>query len=210
AASAVAALIACNALLPAPLETAALYPFALAGEALASGSAHGDNVGPCLLGGLVMATAERIRPLPVPAALHCAVVHPDLELETRRAREVLREPFALELVVRQQCNLALVLQGLHGGDLGAIGEALGDVLVEPRRAPLVPGFAAVQRAAREHSALGASISGGGPSVFAWFDDQIAAAHAATAMQAAFATVGLSSQSYLSPVAGPAAHLEDAR
>jgi len=210
AASAVAALVATNTLLPEPLATAALYPFALRGEAAASGAAHGDNVGPALLGGLVMATATGAQPLPLPDGLWCAVVHPDLELETRRAREVLREPFELDAVVRQQANLALVLTGLHCGDLDAVRRGLRDELVEPRRAPLIPGFAAVQQAARDHDALGASISGGGPSVFGWFGDEAAARRAAPAMQRAFAAAGLDSEAHLSPVRGPAAHVEQPR
>lgn len=210
AASAVAALVAANALLPEPLPRAALYPFALLGEAAASGAAHGDNVGPALFGGLVLVTAERAVALPVPDAIVCTVVHPRIELETRRAREVLREPFPIAAIVGQSANLALVLHGLHTGDLELVRQGLSDVLVEPRRAPLIPGFAAVQRAALDHGALGASISGGGPSVFGWFADLAAATEAGAAMRAAFAAVGLDSTAYTSPVAGPAARLESVR
>ncbi len=204
AASAVAAVVAANALLDAPLPPAALYPFALDGEAVASDSHHGDNVGPMLLGGLVLATADRLVPIPVPAQLHCALVHPQATLETRHARAALAGPYALHEFVQQSANLALVLAGCHADDLELIRAGLSDVLVEPRRAPLISGYAAVKAAALEAGALGASISGAGPSLFAWCDGELAAQRCAQAMREAFARSGLDSESWVSPVAGPAA------
>lgn len=206
AASCVAALVAANALLDAPLPREALYPCAIDGEAVSSHSRQGDNVAPMLLGGVVLATAERMLPLPAPGWLHCAVVHPDQVLETRRARAVLAEPFALTDVVRHGAHLALFLTGLQRGDAALIRAGLRDVLVEPRRAPLVPGFAQVQAAALDHAALGASLSGAGPSVFAWFASREAAEPGAQAMQAAFAGSGFDSRAWVSPVAGPRAEL----
>lgn len=208
AASCVAALIAANALLPAPLPVHALYPFALEGEAAASGGRHGDNIGPMLLGGLVLATEDRLVPVPVPAAWHAAVVHPDAVLETRRAREALRGDYALGDFVRQSAHLALVLAGCWRGDADLVRAGLRDVLVEPRRAPLIAGFAAVKAAALDAGALGASISGAGPSVFGWFESRAGAEAGAQAMQAAFADAGLASRRYVTPVAGPAAHVVD--
>lgn len=206
AASAVAALVAANALLETPMPRAALYPFAREGEAAASGSDAGDNVGPMLLGGLVLATRERLIPLPVPAWLHCAAVHPDQVLETRRARAVLADPYALADFVRQSERLAQLLIGVTRGDTALIRAGLDDVLVEPRRAPLIPGFAAAKAAALAAGALGAGISGAGPTVFAWCDSRAAAHTAAAAMQAAFAQRGIAATPYVSPVAGPRAEL----
>ena len=206
AASCVAALVAANALLDQPLDRRALYPHALAGESLASGGRNGDNVGPMLLGGLVLAANGRLLELPVPSAWHCVLVHPQQVLETLRAREVLRAGFGLAEVVAQGGNLALVLAGCLRGDAALVRAGLRDVLVEPRRAPLVPGFHAVKAAAMDAGALGSSLSGAGPSVFAWFESRAAADAAAPAMQAAFAAAGFSSQAYVSPVAGPAASL----
>lgn len=206
AASCVAALVAANALLDAPLSRAALYPFALDGESVSSGSRHGDNVAPMLLGGVVMATATRMIELPVPAWLHCVVVHPEQVLETRRARAVLAEPYPLSLVVAQSAHLALFLTGLQRADADLIREGLHDLLVEPRRAALIPGFAEVKAAALDHHALGASISGGGPSVFAWFASKAEAEAAAPTMREAFADAGYDSQAYVSPVAGPRAEV----
>jgi homoserine kinase len=206
AASVVAALVAANALLDAPLAREALYGFAMDGETVASGGRHGDNVGPQLLGGLVLATATRLLRIPVPAHWHCALVHPHHVLETREARAVLAGAYALHEFVAQSANLAQFIAGCWRGDAALVRESLKDVLVEPRRAPLVPNFARVQQAALDHGALGASISGAGPSVFGWFEDARAAHAAAAAMRAAFAEAGLASDALIGPIDGPAAEL----
>ena len=208
AASCVAALVAANALLERPLTREALYPFALDGEAVASGSRHGDNLGSMLLGGLVLATRERLLRIVVPAAWHCALVHPHVVLETRRARAALAGHYGLGEFVAQSSNLALVLAGCFRGDAALVREGLKDVLVEPRRAALVPHFAQVKQAALDHHALGASISGAGPSVFGWYDNCADAAAASAAMRSAFADAGLDSDAWVSPINGPAAELID--
>lgn len=206
AASCVAALVAANALLEAPLSPHALYPHALAGEAVASGGRHGDNVGPMLLGGLVLATADRLTKVHVPACWHAAVVHPHAVLETRRAREALAGAYALKEFVAQSANLAQVLLGCERGDPSLVRAGLADVLVEPRRAPLIAGFAAVKQAALDADAMGASISGAGPSVFAWCEDETTARRAGVAMTAAFAAAGIDSDLHLTAIAGPAARV----
>ena len=205
AASCVAALVAANAVLDAPLTRDALYRLALVGESVASGSLHGDNVAPMLFGGVVLATATQAIPLQAPD-LWCAAVHPHFVLETRRARAALAEPYPLAQFVRQSEHLALFLTGLARDDRALIAQGLRDVLVEPRRAALIPGFAQVQAAAMDHHALGASISGAGPTVFGWFDTQAQAQVAALAMQRAFAGVDLPSDIIVSPVNGPRADL----
>lgn len=206
AASAVAAVVAANELLPQPLPRAALYPFALAGEAVASGSAHGDNIGPALLGGLVLASPTQLLSLAVPAAWHVALVHPDLILETRRSREVLAGAFQLAEFVAQSTHLALFLTGCQRGDADLVRAGLCDVLIEPRRAALIPAFAEVKAAALAAGALGASISGGGPSVFAWFTERAAAESASRAMQQAFADAGIAAQAFVSAIASPGAQV----
>ncbi|TKS52960.1 homoserine kinase [Luteimonas yindakuii] len=205
AASAVAAVVAGNALLDTPLPRLQLYPHALAGEAVATDSVQGDNVGPMLIGGIALATPDRLLQLDAPA-IWCAVVHPDFVLETRQARAVLSEPYPLAQVVRHGTHLALFLTGLARGDLELIGAGLQDVLVEPRRAALVPGFAGVKAAAMDHRALGASLSGAGPSVFGWFATRADAQAALVAMRAAFADAGLDSRGWVGPVNGPRAEL----
>lgn len=212
AASCVSALVAANALIGpehgGPRSRQALYGFALDGESVASGSRHGDNVAPMLLGGVALATADRMLALPVPEGLHCVVVHPDQVLETRRARAALAAPYPLSAFVAQSAHLAQFLLGLQRGDAELLRAGLRDVLVEPRRAALIPGFDAVKQAALDHAALGASISGAGPSVFAWFLDRAQAEAAAPAMRAGFAAAGFDARAYVSPVAAPRAELID--
>ncbi|SDQ57703.1 homoserine kinase [Pseudoxanthomonas sp. CF385] len=209
AASCVAALVAANALLDAPLPREQLYPHALVGEAVASGGKHGDNLGPMLLGGLVLATAEHLVRIPVPEAWHSVLVHPDAILETRRARAALQGDYALKDFVAQSANLALVLAGCHAGDASLVRAGLQDILVEPRRAPLIVGFDAAKQAALEAGAMGASISGAGPSVFAWFESRAEAEAAAPAVQAAFAAAGFDSQAWVSPINATGAQLVSA-
>lgn len=207
AASAVAGLVAANALLQRPLPLAELYPFALEGEFAASGGRHGDNVAPSLLGGLVLASPERLLPLPVPAGITCLLLHPDLVVETRVARERLKAPYALADFVAQSTALALFMAGLYQSDLELLRAGLRDLLVEPRRADLIPGFAAVKQALLDGGALGASISGAGPSVFGWFAARSAAAAAAAPAIAAFAAAGLAARALVSEVAAPGARIE---
>ena len=207
AASCVAALVAANALLDEPLPRADLYSFALRGESIASGGSNGDNVGPMLIGGLVLALPERLVRIPVPAQWHCLLVHPDVVLETLKARHCLQQRnFGLDQFVAQSANLSALLAGCFSGDASLIRHGLNDVLVEPRREELIVGFAEVKRAALEAGAMGCSISGAGPSVFAWFESEAGAEQARLPMQQAFAQSGFSSQAYVSPVAGPAAYL----
>ena len=206
AASCVAALVAANALLEQPLSREQLYLHSLEGEAVASGSRHGDNLGPMFLGGLVLSTLERLVPVPVPAQWHSLLVHPDALLETRRARAALQGSYELKEFVTQSTNLALVLAGCHAGDAGLVRAGLRDVLVEPRRAPLIVGFDAAKQAALDAGAMGASISGAGPGVFAWYETADAAQTAAPKVQAAFAAAGFTSQSWVTPLNSPGAHL----
>ena len=205
AASCVAALVAANALLEHPASIDVLYQCAMIGESAASGAEHGDNVGPMLIGGLALATHHRLIPIPVPEGLTCVLVHPHQILETRTARAVLRLPFELPQFVEQSANLALVLAGCYRGDLEAIRAGLRDVLVEPLRAPLVGGFGPVKAAALEHGALGASISGGGPSVFAWCTRD-RAEPIARAMEQAFRSAVIDCDVWISPVAAPGARV----
>ena len=205
AASCVAALVAANALLEHPAPIDVLYRCAMIGESAASGAEHGDNVGPMLLGGLALATHDRLVPIPVPEGLTCVLVHPHQVLETKTARSVLQRPFELSQHVEQSANLALVLAGCYRNDLESIRAGLRDVLVEPLRAPLVRGFAPVKAAALEQGALGASISGGGPSIFAWCSRD-RADRIALSMEQAFRTAGIECDAWISPVAAPAARV----
>jgi homoserine kinase len=206
AASAVAAVVAANAAAGNLLEHAALYPFALEGECAASGAKHGDNVGPQLIGGLCFTNAARVVSLPVPEGLSVVVVHPQFVLETRVARAALAVPFAIAEFVHQADYLASFLIALYQNDLNLLRASLHDVLVEPKRAPLIPGFGAVKAAALALGAIGSSISGAGPSVFAWFENPTDAERAGVAMKAAFQAHDLAANYYVAPVAGRGARL----
>ena len=208
AASAVAGAVAANALLDRPLPTQALYPHTLAGESVASGDPHGDNLGPQLLGGLVLASRDDLLKLPVPPSLQAVVVHPDFRVATRKAREALREPFDLATVVAQQTHLAQLICGCYENDIGRLARGLVDVMIEPRRAALIPGLSQVKAAALEAGALGSAISGAGPTVVAWFDGSEGTAQAASAMHAAFRRAGFESQAWITPVDAPGARLVD--
>jgi homoserine kinase len=204
AASAVAGVVAANALLGGPLKREELLPLALAGEQVSCGAAavHADNVAPCLLGGFVLIRSYHpldVVPLPTPAQLFCTVVHPHLEVRTEDARRILRKYLLLEDAITQWGNVAGLVAGLMKPDYALIGRSLQDVIVEPVRAMLIPGFAQIKAAALATGALGCSISGAGPSMFALSDARATAAAVGQAMQQAFQSLGLTSDVYVSTI-----------
>ncbi len=150
-----------------------------------------------LYGGLVLTRAfdpEGVAPpdvvcIPVPTTLRCVLVRPHQRLETRRARTVLPAHVPLPDAVQQTANAAALVAGCYQQDLSLVGRALRDVLVEPHRKVLVPGFDAVQAAAMEAGALGCSLSGAGPTAFAWCAGDDVARIVRTAMTGAFADAG---------------------
>jgi len=210
AASAAGAILAANRLLPNSLDQAQLLCYGMYGEEVATGSYHADNLAPCLLGGLVLVLGrsplEVVR-IPVPDSLYCVVVHPRLRVDTRDARRVLPPDIGLHQHVEQAGRLAGVIAGCYAGDLELIGRSLEDLIVEPRRAPLVTGFAGVKRAALEGGALGCSLSGSGPSLFAWCEGEASAERIRERMVAAFAGAGVESRGWVSPVNAPGARIE---
>jgi homoserine kinase len=210
AASAVAAVVAVDALLEAHAPLATLLACALAGEGLGNGDAHPDNVAPCLYGGFVLVRhpnpPDVIR-LPVPPELIAVVVHPDLEIETARARALLGTEVPLAAAIQQWANLGAFVDGLHRADFAQIARSLEDTIAEPRRAPLVPGLAAIKRAAADAGALGCSLSGSGPSIFALCRGPEVAARVAAAMtRAVKSEIGGESQTFVSSVAHRGAHV----
>jgi homoserine kinase len=170
AASAVAAVVAANALLPRPLSRIELLQFAMAGEAVASGARHADNVASSLFGGLVLTVGidhPRVKQIPVPAGIRAVIVHPHMFLATAKARAILKLSVELSDFVWQTAHLAGFICGCYTDDFDLIRASLEDVVIEPQRAALIPGFQDVRRAAMAAGALGCSISGAGPSMFAW-------------------------------------------
>jgi homoserine kinase len=205
AASAVGAVVAANALLDQPLPPLRLLELALAGEAAASGAMHADNVAPCLYGGLTLALSLsplRIVPIPTPPELMCVLVHPHLKIETRQARSILKPTLLLQEHVHQSAHLAAFVSACHRGDLELISSSMIDVLIEPQRAGLIPGFYDAKSAAIEQGALGFSISGSGPSVFAWAGSRNAAERVRAALLRVFAARNIGVDSWVAPVSGP--------
>ena len=169
AASAAGAVFGINEILGKPFSLEALIPFAMAGEKLASGTAHADNVAPALLGGFTL--VRSYQPLDVikihtPKELYATVIHPQIEIKTRDARSVVKKQISLETAVKQLGNLGGLISGLYTENYELISNSLHDELVEPYRSILIPEFETIKKASSKNGALGSGISGSGPSIFA--------------------------------------------
>lgn len=209
AASAVAAVVAVNALLENPLEIDALLPYALEGEKFASGGMHTDNVAPSLYGGLILAPEvllPQIIRLPVPEGVSAVLLHPDLLVNTAQARRVLPKSISMQLWLEQQGLLAGFIHACASSDIDLVGRTLRDVVIEPHRKGNVACFDQVKTAAINAGALGCTLSGSGPSIFALCKE----AHArniASVMEQACRGEGISCQSWVSSMSAPGAHVE---
>ncbi|MEN8693931.1 MAG: homoserine kinase [Akkermansiaceae bacterium] len=202
AASAVAGAYAVNCLLGEPLTKKQVLPFAMTGEAQADGAWHADNVGPSLLGGMIFIRDNEeldIAELPVPENLWAAVVHPDIEILTKVAREILPSHVSLKEVTQQVGNLGGLICGLIQEDYGLISRSVHDVIAEPRRQKLIPDFYKAKRAALGAGALGFSISGAGPSVFALCEGEGSANAVGAAISQTFSNIDLENQVYVSRI-----------
>ena len=212
AASAVGGLVAANSLLETPLPREMLMKYALLGEQAASGASHPDNIAPCLLGGMTLVLSGepfRYVLLPVPEEILTVIIHPRIRVDTRRARAILKADVSLAVHVRQSASLAGFISGCFTHDVEMIRQSLDDFLIEPQRASLIPGFAEVKAAALQQGALGASISGSGPSVFALVTSEQTAARVRDAMESAFRAQGVSElDSWISPVNRQGARIID--
>lgn len=193
AASAAGAVFAANELLGRPCTRAELVPFAMEGEKLVSGVAHADNVAPALMGDFALVRSYApldIIPIAAPKGLCAAVVHPQIEVKTADARGILRKEIALADAITQWGNVAGLVAGLLKGDLKLVGRSLEDVVIEPIRSILIPGYEEAKAAAVSAGALGCSISGSGPSIFALCDGMEAAAEVGKAMGGVFSQLGV--------------------
>jgi homoserine kinase len=210
AASAVAAVVAVNALLNKPLAVELLLPYALEGEKYASGGVHADNVAPSLLGGMIFCPPvllpETIR-LPVPDGVSSVLLHPDLQINTAHARKVLARGVAMKQWLSQQGYMGAFIAACAASDLSMISKSLKDVVIEPQRKAAVSCFDAVKEAAEKSGALGFSLSGSGPSLFA-LSENSNASNLATAMEQACRGQGIQCESWVSPMDAPGAHLVD--
>lgn len=212
AASAVAGAVAANGLLADPLPVESLLPFALEGEKIASGGVHADNVAPSLIGGLVLtppALLPRMVRLPTPSGLKSVLLHPDLSVSTAESRKRLARGYSMEQWLTQQGYLAGFVASLASGDLELLGQCLKDVIIEPQRAGSVPCFGAVKQAAVDAGALGSSLSGSGPSIFAICTASITSRVRAS-MEQACRAAGYGCQTWVSSLDAPGARLEPAR
>ncbi len=201
AASSVAALVAINRLMGDPFEKKELLPFAMEAERIACGSAHADNVAPALLGGFVLIRGYDpldVVDIPTPE-LYCTLIHPHLELNTQDSRQVLRMNISLKDAVTQWGNIAGLVAGLMKSDYGLISRSLKDVIAEPIRSLLIPGFDHIKEKARESGALGSGISGSGPTIFALSADLTVARQVGQTISDEFARIHLNSEVFVSPI-----------
>jgi len=194
AASAAAGAGAMNALLGSPLDASGVIAAALEAESRVAGR-HADNLAASILGGLVLVRSldplDCIR-LPAPAGLFIVLVYPHMELRTAEGRAALPTEVPRPIVIHQMAQTAAIVAACCLGDLALLGRAIDDRLAEPARAPLLPGLAEAKRAAALAGALGCSISGSGPTAFAFARDRGTADRIAVAMQAAYRDAGLAS------------------
>jgi len=202
AASSVAGVVAANILLGEPLTKNELLQFALDGEKKACGTAHADNAGPSLLGGFVL--IRSYHPLDVikidaPDQLYCTIFHPHLEIRTEDARKMLKKNITLKNATIQWGNIAGLIAGLLKSDYDLIARSMQDVIVEPVRSILIPGFQKIKKAVVEAGALGCSISGSGPSIFALSISEKIAQEIGQIMRYEFASKKIDGEVYCSKI-----------
>jgi len=208
AASAVAAVVAANALLDEPCSRLELLKFAMQGEQVASGSLHVDNIAASLFGGLVLTVGidqPRVKQIPIPAGVVAVIVHPHMFLSTKQARALLKGSVELSDFVWQTANLAGFISGCYTDDLDMIRASFEDVVIEKQRQALIPGFAEVRRDAIDAGALGCSISGAGPALFAWAQEARAAGVLA-AMRVPFERLSIGVDAWVVEMDSPGARL----
>lgn len=199
ASSAVAALVAVNHLAGSIYSKMELMPFAMEAERVACGAAHADNIAPSLLGGFVLIRSYSpldIVSIPFPDYLCCVLVHPNIELKTKDARQLLKPTLPLRDAVQQWGNTAGLVAGLMKSDDDLIGRSMMDLVAEPARALLIPGYHEVKIAAKAAGAIGCGISGSGPTMFALCNQVSIAEKAGQAMIEAFKKAGLSSDMFV--------------
>jgi homoserine kinase len=202
ASSAVAAIVAANALLDQPLSKEKLFHYAMLGEQVASGGMHGDNIAPSLFGGLTL--CRSIQPLdlvkiPVPSNIWCVLVHPDLEVSTKESRGKLKKEVTLKDHILQSAALGGFIAGCFQGDLDLIQRSFQDIIIEPQRESQITGFKEAKVAALSAGAIGCAISGSGPSVFAWADSKERAEQIQEVMTREFESKNLKCESWVSPI-----------
>jgi len=201
AASSAGAVVAANHLLGNIFSNEDLVRFAMNGEKVASGVKHADNLAPCIYGGITLIRAILpldIIPLSAPP-LHVTVVHPQIEVKTSDARQILRKEVQLKNAIMQWGNIAGLVTGLLTSDYDLIGRSLEDVIIEPVRSILIPGFDEVKINAKEAGALGGGISGSGPSIFMLSKEEETAKKVETIMKNVFQKIGVEYKTYVTTI-----------
>ncbi len=202
AASGVAALVGINHLMGNPLTREQLVVHAMEAERIACGSAHADNVAPCLMGGFVLVRDYNpldLIKIPATSNLYATLVHPHIELKTSDSRRVLKPTVNMKDAIAQTGNIAGLMIGLITEDYSLISRSLKDTIAEPIRSAFIPGFEQVRNSALNAGALGCGISGSGPTMFALSVDHTTATKAGEAMQLEFLKSNLKSEVYVSKV-----------
>jgi homoserine kinase len=201
AASAAGAVVAANHLLQNRFGKSDLVRFAMFGEKVASGVKHADNVAPCIYGGITL--IRSIFPLDIIAIpapeLYVSIVHPQIEVRTADARQILRKEVLLKDAIRQWGNIGGLIAGLMKNDYDLIGRSLEDVLIEPIRSILIPGFSDVKKRSKDAGAIGGGISGSGPSMFMLSKDEATACVVAKEMQLVYDGLGIPNHTYTSSI-----------
>jgi homoserine kinase len=201
AASSAGAVVAANHLLGNVFSNEDLVRFAMNGEKLASGVKHADNIAPCIYGGVTL--IRSIYPLDIISLsappLFVTVVHPQIEVKTSDARQILRKEVQLKDAIKQWGNIAALVAGFMKQDYDLIGRSLEDVIIEPVRSILIPGFDEVKKKSKEAGALGGGISGSGPSIFMLSKEEKTAAQVELLMRAVYERIGIDFKTYLTTI-----------
>ena len=201
AASSAGAVVAANYLLNNRFSNEDLVRFAMSGEKLASGVKHADNIAPCIYGGVTL--IRSIFPLDIVSLnapdLYVTVVHPQIEVKTSDARQILRKDVKLKDAIKQWGNIAGLVAGIMKLDYDLIGRSLEDVIIEPVRSILIPGFDAVKKGSKECGALGGGISGSGPSIFMLSKSESIAQEVESLMKEVYTNAGIDFKTYVTTI-----------
>jgi len=202
AASAVGSVFGMNELLGKPYNKTQLTYFAMKGEALASKSEHADNLAPAIFGGFTLVKSTLpldILQIPTPSELYATLIHPQIEIKTSDAREILPKQVSLKDATAQWANVGSLIHALHTSDYKLIHRSLQDIIVEPHRKQLIPHFDDVKFAALEAGALGCAISGSGPSIFALSQGKETALKVENAMQMVYSKTNIEFNTFVSDI-----------
>lgn len=201
AASSMGAVAAANALLNNVFSYSDLVRFAMEGEKLAGGVAHADNVAPCLYGGVTVlnsAKPPQVTAIPAPP-LWVAIVHPQIEVKTSDSRRIIKKDVPLKTAIEQWSNIAGLVAGFCTENYKLIGDSLRDVIFEPVRSMLIPGFEEVKEQSLKAGALGGGISGSGPSIFMLCEQERVARQVEKEMKFVYDTMGLPYKTYVTTI-----------